>query len=114
MLDTAVFNGIFQKQRGTREKRRHVRHTGAPLSLMVEGQKYRTIDWSQGGFRIAAFARALTRGDRIEGTVSGLGVAKPGEFQAEVVWTSDFGEAGLRILEISPVFFLAMTNHTSH
>lgn len=99
---------------GTRERRQHERHAHYPLTVKVEGKRYDTVDWSLGGFRLAGFHRDLERTEKLEGNIDGLDTAKPGRFLAEVVWRNEAGHVGLRFLEITPAFFLAMSSFRNH
>jgi hypothetical protein len=97
----------FAARPAPEERRRHARHRSPALTLVVEGHRYKTLDWSLGGFRIAAFHRPLAAGMRIEGTVRGVSGAKPGEFLAEVARVAPNG-IGLRLIEIASATFVAM------
>lgn len=95
---------VYQKDR-----RRHVRHTSTSLTVTVDGHKYKTVDWSLGGFRLAGFHRPVAAKDRIAGLLAPPKGAK-GDFVAEIVWTADDGHLGVRFLEITPRTFLAMAD----
>ncbi len=107
MLGIKLFGG--KKDRQGKDRRQYVRHTGSSLTVLVDGQKYKTIDWSLGGFRIKDFHRAVSPNERLQGEVSPpKGIS--GEFIAEIVWVSDEGHLGLKFLEIAPRTFLSMTD----
>ena len=91
------------------DRRRHRRVYGRPLCLEIDGNKYKTRDWSLGGFRlVGSFADAKV-GDRVGGTIRVPGGAEPGPFTAEVVRLTEYGDVALRFLETSPRTFLAMS-----
>lgn len=91
------------------ERRQHPRITHKPLIVSIGRHDYKTVDWSLGGFRLAKLHGAPRPGLRLSGEIDGLRAAKPGRFVAEVVHVTDDGEVGTRFLEISPAFFIAMS-----
>lgn len=95
------------------EQRAHTRYQSPAVHLTLEGQRYRTLDWSLGGFRIPAFHRVLVRGDRLAGTVGAIAYAPPGPVELEVAHASD-DCVGFRIIEIAPQSFLAMAGLKAH
>ncbi len=91
-----------------KDRRKHARITTPSLQLKIDGHKYRTLDWSLGGLRINGFHTDVKPRDRLSGTISGVGDLRPGEFVAEVLRVAENGDVSVRLLEISPAFFLAM------
>ena len=91
------------------ERRRHPRITHKPLIVSIGRHRYKTVDWSLGGFRLPRLRGAARPGLRLSGEIDGLRAARPGRFVAEVVHVTDDGEVGARFLEISPAFFIAMS-----
>ena len=82
-------------------QRQSERYKQPRLKVRVGGRAYRTVDWSVGGIRLAAYADPVQRLDRIAGTLKIPGGAS-GDFTGEVIWADDSGEVGLRFVEISP------------
>lgn len=91
------------------ERRQHPRITHKPLIVSIGRHDYKTVDWSLGGFRLPKLRGEPRAGMRLSGEIDGLRAAKPGRFVAEVVHVTDEGEVGVRFLEISPAFFIAMS-----
>ena len=91
------------------ERRQHPRITHKPLIVSIGRHNYKTVDWSLGGFRLPKLHGEARPGLRLSGEIDGLRAAKPGRFVAEVVHVTDEGEVGARFLEISPAFFIAMS-----
>ncbi len=91
------------------DRRRHRRVHDRPIKVRVEGNKYETLDWSLGGFRIKGYHRTLEIGERLSGKIGPVDGIKAGDFVVEVVRTTDDGDMGVRILEISSEIFLAMS-----
>ena len=54
---------------GGRERRQHPRFASPYLVLRIEGHKYRTQDWSMGGFRISDFHREIRTGEDVVGSI---------------------------------------------
>src|SRR5260221_10960099 len=93
------------------ERRQHVRLREPAITLVIDGRKIKTIDWSTGGCLVVdADLGPGTRhiGEKLKGTLR-LSKVPSGEFLAEVVRRTDRGELGLRWLEISGATFLSMT-----
>ena len=90
------------------DRRRYVRIVNPPLRLRIDGKRYDTVDWSLGGFKIRRYHRGLSAGDQIQGEIR-FDTVKPGEFVAEVIQVQASGDIGLRLLEITPATFLAMS-----
>src|SRR5713226_8140350 len=94
------------------ERRQHPRLREPAITLVIEGRKVKTIDWSLGGCLIvAADLGPPSRhvGEKLGGTLRLAKVPK-GEFMAEVVRKTDRGELGLRWLEFTGATFLGMTS----
>ena len=92
------------------ERRQHPRYTHRPLVLKIEGRRYRTIDWSLGGFRIGPFHREAIIGMRIEGSIVKSGRVQAGGFVAELVRFTEEGGIGLRWVEVAPATFIGMSS----
>ena len=90
------------------ERRRHPRAESPRLTLRVDGQKYRALDWSLGGCRIAAPAERFQVKQSLAGRLTLEGADERGKFVAEIVRVTGNGEVGLRWLELSPQIFVAM------
>ena len=97
-----------------RERRRHPRVEGRPLALRIDGRKYKTLNWSLGGFKISGYHAEMEPGDKIEGTIGPVAGVGPGPFVAEVVRVTEDGEVGLRLLEVLPAVFVAMSGMKTH
>lgn len=97
---------------GSLERRAHRRFSYPALQLEIDGKRFKTTDWSLGGFRINGYIngyRGVPKiGDRLSGHIKSLNSSAPGTFVAEVVRIAETGEIGLRLLEITPAVFLAM------
>jgi hypothetical protein len=100
----SFFSRILRRQ----DRRRHPRFHVDPLSLKIDGKRYKSTDWSLGGFKVSRFHGDLGSGDRISGQINFPGAPR-GEFVAEVVNIYAAREFGMRFLEISPKVFLAMS-----
>jgi len=93
---------------GSRDRRVHRRYLYPALRLEIDGKRYKTTDWSLGGFRINGYHEALAVGDRLTGQITPINSSGPGTFVAEVVRIAETGEIGLRLLEITPAVFITM------
>ncbi len=91
------------------ERRQRSRTSNKPLIISIGHHDYRTVDWSPGGFRLPRFHGEPRPGLRLSGALDGLRAVRSGRFVAEIVHVTDDGEVGARFLEISPAFFIAMT-----
>ena len=92
------------------EAREHARnYSGHQLELKIEGKTHATVDWTCGGFALYGFHRELTRGESIEGKITG-GIArvKDRHFEARVVHVQENGYIGLLFAEISTEAFRAL------
>ena len=92
-----------------RDRRQHRRTRSRPIKVAFDGKTYRTVDWSLTGFRLASFHRTLAVGERLGGKIGPIGTADQGDLIALVVRTTEEGEVGLRILEMDPAIFIAMS-----
>jgi len=92
----------------SRERRVHHRISYPPLHLEIDGKRFKTTDWSLGGFRINGYHEALAIGDRLTGSIKFNKSSVSGTFVAEAVRVGKTGEIGLRLLEITPAVFVAM------
>lgn len=104
-----TWTGWLRRRLGP-ERRLHPRYTHRPLVLKIEGRRYRTIDWSLGGFRLGPFHREAVVSMQIEGTIAKCGRIQAGAFLAEVVRFTEEGGLGLRWLEIAPATFIGMSS----
>ena len=91
------------------DRRSHRHVYDRPIKVRVEGNKYETLDWSLGGFRIKGYHRTLEIGERLSGKIGPVDGIKAGDFVVDVVRTSDDGDVGVRFIEISSEIFLAMS-----
>ena len=83
------------------ERRRHRRIQHIKLTIIINGERYKTKDWSLGGFRIHAPEMNVLTNDDLAGEIRGPGMFDRGDFKACVAWTSESGECGARFTEIS-------------
>ncbi len=90
-------------------RRHHTADERRPLVLKIDGKKYKTANWSLGGFRIDGFHNPSKPRNEISGTIGAIGSVGPGKFVAEVTRVCENGQIGMRLLEVSPATFLAMT-----
>ena len=102
----AIFRRIF----GGKERRQFARHAGTSLTVQVEGHKYKTLDWSLGGFRLPSFHHPIQPKERFSGRLTPARGGTPGEFTAEVVWVKEDGHCGVKLIEITPATFLSMAS----
>ncbi len=103
-----TISGFFRKLLRTHDRRHHYRMEQPVLSLTIEGREYTTLNWSLGGLRIGQVPGSLVRGEKVEGSIR-LPPGGEGTFAAEVVDITDQGHTQLRLLEISPAVFVAMS-----
>lgn len=83
------------------ERRRHRRIQDSKLTIIIDGTRYKTKDWSLGGFRLHVPEMTVYTNDDIAGEIHGPGLFDRGDFKACVAWTSENGEFGVRFVEIS-------------
>ena len=93
----------------TQDRRQHKRIRTQPIKVTFDGKSYRTVDWSLSGIRLAAFHRELAVGEQLVGRIGPIGTTDQGELIVSVVRTTEEGEVGLRILELDPALFMAMS-----
>lgn len=86
------------------ERRKHAREYGPQLKLDIDGSAYHTLDWSLGGFRMAAEGIEVKPGDLLEGRIKAPNGAGQGDFTARVMRVAD-GHIGARWLEMSGNLF---------
>lgn len=55
--------GLPDPDRAAVEQRRHPRHAHPPIRIDLDGKVYSTVDWSAGGFLIAAYDGPCRPGD---------------------------------------------------
>ncbi len=82
------------------ERRRHPRRELPRLVLRVEDHKYRTRDWSFGGFRIDRFHRPVDTGERLRGVVTTWTNLFREEFDADVVRSGEGGDVRCEFVEL--------------
>ena len=92
------------------DRRARSRIEGRSIRLAIDGTRYKTLDWSLGGFRIAGFHRTLSVSEEVAGEVLGSRWVAGGAFTAELCWSRD-GQAGFRFLDISSRTFLSLARH---
>ncbi len=91
------------------ERRRHRRLQTSKLTIIVGEKRYKTNDWSLGGFRIVVPGNDFVTNQRISGAIHGPGLFDRGTYEAAIVWTADDGELGAHFIELSHESFLAMS-----
>lgn len=110
-----MFWPLKRLQRGTppgAEKRRHPRYTYPRLRLIIEGRRYKTRNWSLGGFRVDRFHRPLGKFERMTGELRVPGGSKT-TFFGEVAWTNDDNDFGLRLTELDSQVFAELLEHNA-
>ncbi len=101
---------LFRREPTAAERRGRPRVTHRPMRLLIDGRRYKTRDWSLGGFRIEAPARAIPPRGIVAGEVEDTWSFAGGAFTAELCWSRE-GETGFRFLDISSRTFLSMARH---
>ncbi len=91
------------------ERRRYRRIQGVKLTILTGDHRYKTKDWSLGGFRIQAPELQLRTNDYISGAIHGPGLFNRGTFDGHVAWVAESGELGVRFSEVSRETFMAMS-----
>jgi hypothetical protein len=91
------------------ERRRHRRTQSSKLTIFVNDKRYKTNDWSLGGFRVVVPDNNFVTNQRISGAIHGPGLFDRGAYEATIVWTADDGEIGVHFIELSHESFLAMS-----
>ena len=92
-----------------RERRRHPRYKIPRLVLRIEKQKYRTRDWSLGGFRLNAFHRPVESGEQLQGVATTWTGLFREPFDADVVRSGGEGEVRCKFLERPKALLEALT-----
>jgi len=80
------------------ERRKHPRRLLPRLTLRIEDRKYRTNDWSIGGFRIGGFHREVRPGDMLTGSIVTWAGLRRESFEADVVRMTPEGQVSCRFL----------------
>ena len=88
------------------DRRRSPRFSKPALWVELDGWRYKTCDWSLGGFRIGECRKPTRPRDRVRGRLEGIGCV--GSFTAEVVRVGEDGTLAGRFLEITPAILMAM------
>ena len=91
------------------ERRRHRRLQNVRLTIFINGKRYKTNDWSLGGFRVMAPGIDLTTNQHISGALHGPGLFDRGTYEAAIAWVADDGEFGAHFIDLSHQSFLAMS-----
>ena len=91
------------------ERRRYRRIQEVKLTILIGDLRFKTRDWSLGGFRIFAPELVFRSNDLISGFIHGPGLFDRGSFEGFVAWVSETGEMGVRFAEVSRDSFLAMS-----
>ncbi|MFZ5930105.1 MAG: PilZ domain-containing protein [Pseudomonadota bacterium] len=97
------------RQQPGAERRRHRRTQSSKLTIFVNDKRYKTNDWSLGGFRVVVPGNNFVTNQRISGAIHGPGFFDRGAYEATIVWTADDGEIGVHFIELSHESFLAMS-----
>ena len=103
--------GFMSRVFGLGERRRNRRSYTPELSLRFKGRELGTLDWSAGGFRVAAWPEAVGVDEVIEGEAR-FGARYTGSFKAQVVQCFEDGSISARFSEISSNVFAAMNGLT--
>ncbi len=85
---------------GGPERRQHERYKTPRLVLRIEEQKYRTLDWSMGGFRIGPFHRPLGPRETLTGTIDQMAGLLREPFEADITRITEDGEVCCRFLTL--------------
>jgi hypothetical protein len=92
------------------DQRQHPRVYDRPLKLLIDGRRYKTLDWSMSGMRIAGYpAAAAVPNATVAGTILASGQVKRGEFVAEVVRVLPDGSVGVRFVKLWSETFISMS-----
>lgn len=97
-----------QSARGA-ERRRHRRIQSSKLTMFIDDKRYKTNDWSLGGFRLIVPGNSFVTNQRISGALHGPGMFDRGSYEAVIVWIADDGEFGAHFIELSHESFLSMS-----
>jgi len=94
------------------ERRRYRRISSLVLRVTIDGIRYKTRDWSLGGFKIAAGPTGKAIGEQVTGTVR-VGLAGlSGPFAAEVLRHERDGNVAFRFIDISSKVFARLVEAT--
>lgn len=91
------------------DRRLHRRLQNVKLTVHIGGKRYKTYDWSLGGFRLLAPGNNFITNQRISGALHGPGLFDRGTYEAAIAWVADDGEFGAHFIDISHESFLAMS-----
>jgi hypothetical protein len=91
------------------DRRRHRRTQSSKLTIFICNKRYKTNDWSLGGFRIVVPGSEFIINQCINGAIHGPGMFDRGEYEASISWVGDNGEIGAHFIELSHESFLAMS-----
>ena len=107
---TGLLARLTGAAKGFRNQRQFERHDSGPqLTIRIEKIKYKTIDWSIGGFRINMPEATVTKGDVIDGEiVGGIRRVKDRKISMRVARIKDNGDVGFQITELSHEAFSAL------
>ena len=92
--------------------RREKRIDNDPISIQLEGKKYRLHDWSAGGFSLQSFHRAVRAGEIVSGKIGSLFGLPRSALKAVVVWEKD-GMIGFSFTELRSETFAAMRDRAT-
>src|SRR5262249_49082640 len=83
------------------EDRRDRRYPLPPLTIVLAGTEYTTVNWSLGGFLLAGFAGKAVIGQRLAGTLRVYQGTKDVAFNATVVRVDDAGQIGVQFTNLT-------------
>lgn len=89
------------------ERRLHARYGSDALRVVIGTRRYRTLDWSLGGFKLEGCKLALAPDDQVRGRIAFKNKMR-GKFVAKVTHVGEAGEIGFRFVEVSPQVLLSM------
>jgi hypothetical protein len=91
------------------DKRRDRRQPSPALEVTLDGNRYRTVDWSLGGALLADYFGPLAPGDQVSGSLQVLADLSTHPFKAVVVRRdSALGQLALNFTDISHGAFSAL------
>lgn len=94
------------------ERRQYPRTRDPALRLVIDGEKYPTIDWSLGGFRIGGFHRDIALRETITGKIRSRSGIVGGAFTARATRKTDDGQIAFRFIEIASKTWMSMNEIT--
>lgn len=104
--------GLAAQSAAAAERRRYRRVSTLVLRVTIDGVRYKSRDWSLGGFRLAAGPTNKAVGEHVTGTVR-IGLAGlSGPFAAEVVRQDEEGSVAFRFIDISSRVFARLVEAT--